>query len=1052
MKSFHIYKSSAGSGKTSQLVLSYLKLCLGNDNPTNYRRILAITFTNKAANEMKERLIKELLKISTLSESGKHDYMVESLLSDLKIDLKTLEARAKAVFKDLLQAYEQLGISTIDKFNHILIKSFSRDLDIPSDFEVETAEKEIFSEAVEELIAQVGIDKHISKHLINYVQYSLDEESKVNIRQSLEGLFSLSVGESSYRALDEIAEVDKDRFEALAEQLHSEIEKGEAQLRDLGKEALKLIHSAGLAESDFIHGKNGVYGFFQKVASNNIKDLSFSKRAENALAGSWMAKSASGDQLDSLSKIQTELESILLAIENFFRDRLNSLLLKKSIRSNIDLIAVLTGLSEKFKEICERRKVIPISRFNKLISDALRKEPVSFIYEQIGARYDHILIDEFQDTSQLQWYNLLPLLDESISRGKYNMIVGDAKQSIYRWRGGKAEQLIALPRLFEPPVDLPVEIQQNLEYNAAINHLNVNYRSLDKIVAFNNRLVENLAAEAIDQNTLYASEYNTDSFKQKHSEGKSGGFIEVSQLDNSDQKNEWKNLHRQIIICKERGYDFGDMAILVRSAKKEGKSITRTLLSKGVPVVSNESYDIGEYLPVKITLAFLRLSLDQKHNPSKVQIIKGLSQLMKKDPAYGKYTSGKQINLDAFLLDSDQKAFKTYAHLSAFDAIEEIHSDYLHELDHPAFNTLKESVFTRFGLKGSIAEFLDSWDEQRDKPSINFGDSGNSVELLTIHKAKGLQYKVVFLPEMSWKLRAGHNQFSWFSMKNQPIDLPYAPLKINKSLVKIGLEEEFNREEHANHFDNLNLAYVALTRAEEALFINTHSKSGGTIGSWMEKALEALLNGEDQSEFDPKIEITEFGRIISIGSLNEPKNEKQDEESNNSKPLRLHPWKQGLEFADLRNNKMQKLGNVFHELISKAQTPVEFRRLVDRKHQIGQIKDHEKGFLTELSESLFSSDTFHQIIRDGNVIAEREIFYQGKIIRPDMIIEKESEQVVLDFKTGIEKPIHKDQIAEYMSACRILGPKNVKGYLVYLDPLKFIPVESSEANLQMNLF
>lgn len=1054
MQSFHIFKSSAGSGKTSQLVLAYLKLCLGSDNPTYYRRILAITFTNKASNEMKERLMKELQKISSISKKDDPDYMVQSLLSDLNIGPETLKIRAKAVFKDLLQAYEQVAICTIDRFNHILIKSFSRDLDIPSDFEVETEEREVFSEAVDELISRVGVDEHISKHLINYVQYKLDEESKVNIRQSLEGLFSLSIGESSYRALDAISELDKNEFEAIAEQLRVDIEKGEAKLRAYGEKALQIIDSAGLSESDFSYGKKGVHGFFQKVATKKPRELEFSKRAHDALEGSWMPKSASKSQLESLHAIQIDLEEILLTIKRFLDGELEALLLKTSVRSNIDLIAVLTALSEIFKEICDRKKVIPISRFNKLISDALRKEPVSFIYEQIGARYDHILIDEFQDTSQLQWYNLLPLIDESISRGKYNMVVGDAKQSIYRWRGGKAEQLIDLPHLFEPPSDLPKEIQYGLERNSTIKHLQVNYRSLNRIVAFNNSLVEELASIAIGADTLYASEYNSQSVQQEFSDGKVGGYIELNKSIESDEKEDWKNLIDQISRCKEHGYEYGDMAILVRSAKKEGKSITRTLLARGIPIVSKESYDVGEYLPVKIIISFLRLSLDKNHNPSKLIIIKGLSQLHNKKIHYGSLVAHKQLKLNDFLRGLELKTFKKYADLSVYDAIEQIHFDYLDTIDHPALNTLKESVFSKFGLKGSIDEFLQFWDQQKDKPSINFGDSGNSIELLTIHKAKGLQYKIVFLPEMSWKLRAVNNQFSWFSMENHPINLPYAPLKINKGLRKMGLDREFDDEENDNHFDNLNLAYVALTRAEEALFITTHNKSSGTVGSWMVEALDKMFDDSTHSDLKAKRETRESGQIITLGNLNEVENpgKKSIEDNNETEPYPIHPWRKDLEFADIEKEGTQKIGNTFHELISKTQTVASFNRLLNRKWKTGLISEKEKEILTDLSSSLFTNESFEDLLRNGKIFAEREILHQGKILRPDMVIQKESEQIVLDFKTGSAKESHVQQIAEYLSACKLLGPKNVKGFLVYLDPLKFIPVEENAKSSQLNLF
>ena len=1002
---------------------------------------------------MRERLIKELQKISTIKRGDEPDYMVSSLLDELDLEVEKLQKRARAVFKDLLQAYEQVAISTIDKFNHTLIKSFSRDLDIPSDFEVETDEKEIFRKAIDELVSRVGTDEHITKHLINFVEYKLDEESKVSIHSALENLFGLCIGEASYKALDEIGKIEKEQFELISKKLQREIKEAEKMLSPFGAKALKLIDSAGLSENDFIQKGRGVYGFFQNVETKKPQELKFPKSAENALDGTWMSKNASKSQLDALSSIQDDLQSVLMQIHTFFNEDLKALKLKQAVRSNIDLIAVLTALSDIFKELCNRERVIPISRFNKLISDALRKEPVSFIYEQIGARYDHILVDEFQDTSQLQWYNLLPLIDESISRGKYNMVVGDAKQSIYRWRGGKAEQLIDLPKLFEAPSDIAPEIERNLEANSQINRLLINYRSLEEIVVFNNEIIRELSNQAIPPNSLYSAEYTAESFRQKHREGKTGGYIEINELEKSDEKEDWSDLISQINICRDRGYNFGDMAILVRSAQNEGKSITRTLLAQNIPVVSKESYDIGEYQPVKMVIAFLRLSIDPLHNPSKIQILKGFSSFIGKPLDYEIYTDKKHLNLSKFLKDLDLKPFDGYNHLSVFDAVDEIHSDYLSKIQHPALDTLKESIYSKFGLSGSIRNFFEFWDNEKDKPSIKFGDTGNSIELLTIHKAKGLQYKVVFLPELSWKLRATNNETAWFSMKNHPISLPYAPLRINSKLADKGLEMEYQIEENANQFDNLNLVYVALTRAEEALFISTYDKGKGTVGKWMKNALEALFD-KSETILEAEIEEKETGRKISIGNLlhRDVMQETEREDHQDATFSRLKIWKKGLDFAHVVENRDQITGNIFHELISKAHNLDPFKRLVERKWRMGIIGEEEKQRLFNYGKTLLSNPIYSELIEEGKIISEREILHKRKVIRPDLIIEKENEQIVIDFKTGSRSVLHDQQLIEYMDACENMGMKNVNGFVIYLDPFEIIPVLENSGESQMKLF
>ena len=1005
---------------------------------------------------MKERLIQELETLSKLKSEDVSNYIAASLLKDLDLSVEELSRRAKAVFKDILQAYEQVAISTIDKFNHILIRSFSRDLNLPSDFEVSTREKEIFGEAIDELISRVGKNTHITKHLINYVQFKLDEESKVNIRKALEDLFALCIGEASYQALDAIGKLEESEFEIISDQLFKEIGILESKLQNLGKQALELIQSAGLSIDDFSYGKGGVCGLFIKLRDLTLEKIEFTSRANSALEGSWMTKKAPADNINALHTIQDDLHKVLSKIQVALNKDLSVLKLKHAVRSNMDLIAVLTSLSEIFNEICASRRIIPISRFNKIISDALRKEPVSFIYEQIGARYDHILIDEFQDTSQLQWYNLLPLIDESIARGKFNMVVGDAKQSIYRWRGGKAEQLIDLPNLFEPPIDLPFGIANNLRENSEIHRLQINYRSLENIVDFNNELIGRVSHLAIDQNSIYAQEYVSDAFEQESKDGKAGGYIELNEISESDDKNNWAELLRHIEYCITKGYQFGDMAILVRSSQKEGKSIARILIENNIPVVSKESYDIAEYYQVKMILAFLKLSLDQADNPSKIQIIKGFEKLNDSSYDIGKYIFKKQLDLNKFLIDIGKESFKSYQSFSAYDAIEQILSDYLPDIDHPAIDSLKEYVYATYGLKDSISIFLENWENQTEKPGINLGGAENSIELLTIHKAKGLQYKVVFIPELAWKLRPNNNEIGWFSMEDQPVNLTFAPLKINGSLNNMGLEKAFEIEENASRFDNLNLLYVAVTRAEEALFLTTYNKGKGTVGEWMHQSIDYLFGEKPHTTSKFFAKADEDKRQIKIGELSAGNLSFIDTDASHTYQANIpsKPWKTLLKFGNVVESSDQKIGNTFHQIISKSNTLDSFINHTERLIHSGILHSDDKNLIIKYAENLFSNSTFMNLLKNGKVLPEREIFYEKQILRPDLVVQAGNSQTVIDFKTGDAADEHMIQLRQYVKACQEIDQLDTKGFLIYLEPFRIEPLSkmADEKNAQIKLF
>jgi ATP-dependent exoDNAse (exonuclease V) beta subunit len=289
-------------------------------------------------------------------------------------------------------------------------------------------------------------------------------------------------------------------------------------------------------------------------------------------------------------------------------------------------------------------------------------------------------------------------------------------------------------------------------------------------------------------------------------------------------------------------------------------------------------------------------------------------------------------------------------------------------------------------------------------------------------------------------------------MEHHPIELPFAPLPINSKLSELGLDKEYSDEENANHFDNLNLVYVALTRAEEALFITTYDKGANTVGNWMTHALESLIDTSSIPKI--KIESKEVGRKVIIGHIEPQSTEITEGESDNMDYMarKPHPWKENLEFADVQEQEGQSLGKVFHEIVSKAEDQKSFDALLKRKLQTGNLLNEEMEQLLEFGHNLFSNQTYQELLQGGKVITERDILHEGKIIRPDMVIEKDSEQIVLDFKTGEEKNSHREQLLTYMNACKILRPVKVSGYLIYLNPFRLVKVEASQDQSQMKLF
>ncbi len=1041
MATFIIYKSSAGSGKTTVLIRSFLKLSLGAPSPHYFKKILAVTFTNKAATEMKERLIAELNEMSQLTDDyagGK--FMIDDLLEDLNLSVGELQKRARAMFDEVLQSYDELGISTIDQFNHRLIRSFSRELAISSDFEVETEEKPLFAEAIGRLMEKVGVDSYITKHLTSYIELQLDEEKGVKIKRDLEELRGMVLNESSYDAIKYIAAYPPEKFEAIRNDIFKKVKSIEKKVREKGTEAIEKLHSAGLAEGDLFHSKSGVYGFFKKLMEMNVGDKLINSYVEKTIDGKWLVAKPSPEVESRLSAIQPSMDHLLQECVELVTTELPKYFFLKSILDSIDLIAVLEELSACFEEVCEERNVLPISRFNRLISDAIRKEPAAYIYENYGARYHHILIDEFQDTSEMQWFNLLPLIEESLSQGHLNLVVGDGKQSIYRWRGSKAEQLIELPNLPDLPPDFPSGIRNVLAESSEIVPLSKNYRSKDNIVAFNNFLIGALGERSFTPGSIYSKEYHSDNVRQDVQQ-KPGGYIEIKKLEKDAQEmDKWDALVNQIYACKEAGFGFGDMAILVRSTGKEGRKIVDRLRKSDIPVDTSQSFELDKNLQVSLILSTIRMVADKYNNAAKVTAMRCLSEMhgFEFDPTTYVVKIGKKnyIDFDAFLDDHKLAPLpKNAGKLGLFDLTEILISTYATDAGDPFITSFTNLVYSKFGMGSTPAAFITWWDELSEKPSAGIPNNGDAIQIMTIHKAKGLQFKVVLVPDFNWKLRTNHKELRWFHLKHpKRVSLDYAPLPLNSKLQKMGLEEEWSAEEEANSFDNLNLAYVAVTRAEEALFLNYQQGQKNEINRFLDEITELIKN---EASFDSHFEGGDEAFSLKIGELycDECKDCKQTETATPNSDLHYNSsWSSNIKFAFQPDSQDMAVGNHFHRIMSQSIT------LSDAKNKLKALMDRahidEGGFreLNQMIESVYADAWFSSLVKDAEIFQEREFLKGDEVSRPDLVVKKDGKVTVIDWKTGGEKPEHKKQIQQYASAIREMENCPCEAYLIYFSP------------------
>lgn len=435
---FKVYNASAGSGKTFTLVKEYLKIILTDPNVKSYQNILAITFTNKAATEMKDRILESLLEFSVLNEEQEHDGMLSLLMEETGLESKVIRNRAKDKLQDILKNYASFHIKTIDSFTNKLIKSFAFDLNLTSDFEVELDADSILREAVDEVLSQIGINQELTKLLVDFSKEKTLEDKSWDVSRDLYEVSKLILNENHSKELEALKNKNIADFSRLSYKLRKSRKQHLETLKEIGKNALELIDQRGIEHSDFYYSQ--LPKFFKKLLLKPIdKDFNAeSSTSKNLEKGIYYTKNKKEEAKLAIENIIDELTALYVESFAVFREyKLNDMILK-----NLVPLAVIKTINQALEAIKTNNNIRLNSEFNQLISDHLINEPAAFIYEKLGERFKFFFIDEMQDTSELQWNNLIPLIDNALSSENTGlMLVGDAKQAIYRWRGGHAEQL-----------------------------------------------------------------------------------------------------------------------------------------------------------------------------------------------------------------------------------------------------------------------------------------------------------------------------------------------------------------------------------------------------------------------------------------------------------------------------------------------------------------------------------------------------------------------------------------------------------------------------------
>jgi ATP-dependent exoDNAse (exonuclease V) beta subunit len=1009
---FDIYNASAGSGKTFTLTSRVLTSIIKSKEEDSFKSILALTFTNKAAEEMKHRILTGLKEFSDFKNTTNPSALFKKVLEETELSPKKICEISKKRLSILLHNFSFFQILTLDSFNHNIIRAFSKELNLASNFSVIIDSEEFINEAVERLLAQIGKDKKTSNALIDFANKKINEGKSWDISFDLRELAKTLTNESHYNKVKILGEKSLEDFLIQKKKINERIFKIEKTKTELVKQMELSVNSAQI---ELVFSRNSFPNFLTKLKSdryslvdiNSISNL-FEKRTIITKKSLKDSPELGGQLIKSLNELFVKTKELLL-----------EKMVLKSFSLAIIPAAVLSLIKKNSKEIQKEKGELLLSEFNQRISEEIKDHPAPYIYEKIGTKFKDYMIDEFQDTSLLQWSNLIPLIShalesEDISGKKGSLLlVGDPKQSVYRWRAANPDIFISLILKANP-----------FSVLKSNKMLPKNYRSNKEIIEFNNSFFQHLSQ--IMENPVNKQIYQAGT-KQEISKTKEG-HVSLEFLKNKNDEEYLEKTFQKIKSCKSRGYSYLDFGILVRT-KKQAAALASYLISKKIPVISSETLLLNSSNKVKFLIELIRFRTDPSNQFSRKTIINFLIQ--KENP------KDECLYFEQLIKESPENIFKKLGIMSFQDflkipfikAIEiAVLSLNLDEKNDGFIHFLKEELF-EFVLKNGIdeTEFLDYWEKNKDKRSIVMGGNQEAVTILTIHKAKGLEFPVVIYPFADSATFRSFSEKTWLpvSDKKNSIELLIPFTKAIQAYGESG-KKIFNERRDQQELDNTNILYVALTRAVEELHIISKYPKKKSINSHNEM-FRSFLESERFWEEDKLVYF--WGKE----SNKQPKTPLFEEKTSVKYQKQAYKSKGKREFQD----EHILFGKTFHEIMSKIQYSYQLEREIADFRKSKNIKGINKEEIIRLVEQLLIHPDLKQLFDAKNtVICEKEIFVnENKIIRPDRIVIKGIKNcTIVDYKTGNKRAKDFKQALDYSDVLRKMGYTIEKTLIVYFKP------------------
>ncbi len=1049
--SFTVYKSSAGSGKTYTLVKEYLKIVLQDKEVKRYKSILAITFTNKAAAEMKERVIDALTSISSNKKlEGTSFHLLKDLEKELQLDAASIQTKCAAVLTSMLHNYSDISISTIDKFVYKIVRNFAYDLQLPVNFSIEMDSDNLLQTAIDLLIARVGGDEKLTQALVAFAERKADEERSWNIENDLKN-FSFDLLKEQYTEyLSELKKLSLQDFFEIKNKLHLLTSDFEMELKRIGDKALHLISENNIDHKDLAGGaKSGIGKYFSYLKEKRASNYKATDTIEKYVReDNWEATKATAQSRNNIRNCKEELKTLFYEAKKILELGYSNYLLHDAVERNIYAVSVLNEIEKIIVEIKKENNQVHISEFSKKIAAIVMNEPVPFIYERIGEKYKNYLIDEFQDTSILQWQNFIPLLENSLATNEFNMLVGDGKQAIYRWRGGEVEQFMGLPAILNADGSVLLKSREGaLKRNFQEKKLTHNRRSKREIIEFNNSFFRFVVQQESFPSFLKPI---YDSLEQEFEPNNSGGFVHFHFLNKVEENYvaDEKTCHYTLELIKKAlsdNYQLRDIAILTRN-NKNGVALSKFLIEAGIDVVSKESLLLQTSSKVNFVVNALYYISDPENSIAKAGI---MEFILKSEPSFETINLNNYFKSEILFSSYVKKRFPTwnttkFLQLPLYELCEELIRTFkLNEQADPYIIFFLDAVYGFISkFTNSIVDFLDWWERKKESLSIVIPQGLNAVNVLTIHKAKGLEFPIVIFPYANWSARKPVENL-WVHLQDENIPkLKVALLPLKSNLGRTQYDDAYIAEMGKKKLDDLNLLYVAFTRAINKLYVICEPPEGAKNlskyyidflthkGLWREELVDYSFGQEiENSTQRKKNEKTVLNYLTAVVS-----NDWRQKISLLKQSDKL--WKE--EKAGLEKD----YGNLIHTALSKIMTLKDIEKSLASMLIEGLISKSEESHLNQKLKQLLSRPEIQPFFENGlSVKTEAEILLaKGSIYRPDRIVFYPEKTVVLDFKTGVELEKHRTQVSEYATTLHQMGYLQVEKFLVYTETEKLIRV------------